>query len=97
MKDRYRGKNYPRQRPTRYDSSPKKQPPPVETVAETYYYKKQMDARTEMVIVLRDGEEIEGVIEWYDKNALKITRHDAPNILLLKQNIKYLYKAEERD
>lgn len=96
MKDKYK-KNYSQQRSSRYGSSQKKQPPSVETLAETYYYKKQMDAKTEMVIVLQDGEEIEGTIEWYDKGALKVNRSDAPNILLLKHNIKYLFKADELD
>lgn len=75
----------------------KKKTPPVETNAETYYYKKQIDARTLMVIVLTDGEEVEGTIEWYDLDALKINREDAPNILLPKHNIKYMYKAEDRE
>ena len=100
MKDKYRGKSYAPPRTSKYDSSggaSKKQPPPVETVAETYYYKKQIDARTEMVFVLTDGEEIEGTIDWYDRHALKISRENAPNILLLKQHIKYLFKAEERE
>ncbi len=74
----------------------KKTPPPVETNAETFYYKKQIDAHTEMVIVLSDGEEIVGTIEWYDLDALKVNRTDAPNILLLKHNIKYMYKAEDK-
>lgn len=71
-------------------------PPPSETNAETYYYKKQIDARTRMVIVLQDGEEIEGVIDWYDIDAIKIDREGAPKILLLKHNIKYMFKAEDR-
>ena len=75
----------------------KRQPPPQETNAELYYYKKQIDAHTQMVIVLHDDEEIEGTIEWYDKAALKVNRKDAPNILLLKHNIKYMYKLEDRD
>ena len=75
----------------------RKKIPPVETNAEIFYYKKQMDAHTLMVIVLRDGEEIEGTIEWYDRSALKVNRKDAPNLMLLKHNIKYMYKAEERD
>jgi host factor-I protein len=76
--------------------SRKKTPPPVETNAETFYYKKQIDAHTLMVIVLADGEEITGTIEWYDLDALKVNRTDAPNILLLKHNIKYMYKAEDK-
>jgi len=74
----------------------KRQPPPPETHAEIYYYKKQIDAHTQMVIVLLDGEEIEGTIEWYDRGALKINRRSAPNLLILKRNIKYMYKAEDR-
>ena len=75
----------------------KRQPPPIETNAEIFYYKKQIDAHTVMVIVLLDGEEIEGTIEWYDKGALKVNRKSAPNLLLLKHNIKYMYKADERE
>jgi hypothetical protein len=75
----------------------KRTPPPMETNAELFYYKKQIDAHTLMVIVLRDGEEIEGTIEWYDRGALKVNRKTAPNLLLLKRNIKYMYKADERD
>lgn len=77
-------------------AAPSRKPPPsAETNAETFYYKKQIDARTKMVFVLTDGEQIEGTIEWYDLDALKINRVGAPNILLLKHNIKYMYKAED--
>ncbi len=74
----------------------KRTPPPMETNAEIFYYKKQIDAHTPMVIVLLDGEEIEGTIEWYDRGALKVNRKSAPNLLLLKRNVKYMYKADER-
>jgi hypothetical protein len=74
----------------------KRMPPPMETNAELFYYKKQIDAHTPMVIVLLDGEEIEGTIEWYDRGALKVNRKSAPNLLLLKRNVKYMYKADER-
>ncbi|HLL72781.1 MAG TPA: hypothetical protein VK363_15165 [Pyrinomonadaceae bacterium] len=75
----------------------RKRIPPSETNAEIFYYKKQMDAHTQMVIVLNDGEEVVGTIEWYDRAALKINRKSEPNILLLKHNIKYMFKAEDRD
>jgi sRNA-binding regulator protein Hfq len=75
----------------------RKKIPPSETSAEIFYYKKQMDQHTLMVIVLVDGEEVEGTIEWYDRSALKINRKGAPNIMLLKHNIKYMFKAEDRD
>lgn len=88
----------PQQRPPHPSSIQvrKRQPPPMETHAEIYYYKKQIDAHTPMVLVLQDGEEIEGTIEWYDRGALKINRRSEPNLLILKRNIKYMFKAEER-
>ena len=92
-----RGERPPR--PTQQPSSvqvKKRIPPPNETNAEIFYYKKQIDAHTVMVIVLLDGEEIEGTIEWYDRGALKVNRKDAPNLLVLKRNIKYMFKADER-
>jgi hypothetical protein len=42
--------------------------PPEQTNAESFYYLKQMNSKTPMVVVLQDGEEIRGIIEWYDKN-----------------------------
>ncbi len=48
-----------------------------------------------MVILLKDGEELRGTIEWYDRVALKIHRSDLPNILLLKDNVKYMYKESD--
>ena len=71
-----------------------KKPVPTEhTNAENFYYVKQMQSKTPMVVVLRDGEEIQGTIEWYDKTCLKLNRDKEPNLLLYKPNIKYMYKA----
>jgi hypothetical protein len=69
--------------------------PPDVTNAEGNYYVKQMANRTRMVIVLKDGEELRGTIEWYDKSALKVHRPDAPNILLMKDCVKYMFKEDE--
>ncbi len=74
---------------------PQRKPtPPDQTNAENFYYIKQMQSKTQMIIVLKDGEELRGVIEWYDKASLKFNREGAPNLLLYKDNIKYMYKAE---
>ena len=74
----------------------RRQNPPDQTFAEEYYYLKQMASKTPMVIVLKDGEEVKGTIEWYDKEALKVHRFDAPNILLPKHSIRYMFKEEEQ-
>ena len=69
--------------------------PPEATGAENFYYLKQMSSRTPMVITLTDGEEIHGWIEWYDKTCLKVNREGAPNLLIQKHCIKYVFKQEE--
>jgi host factor-I protein len=73
----------------------KKPAPPEQTNAENFYYVKQMQSKTPMVLVLQDGEEIRGVIEWYDKSCLKVHRTSGPNLLIYKPSIKYLYKQDE--
>lgn len=69
--------------------------PPEQTNAENFYYLKQMSTKTPMVIVMTDGEEIRGWIEWYDRSCLKVNRDGAPNLLIQKHCIKYLYKQDE--
>jgi host factor-I protein len=78
--------------PARKDGQ-KKAVPPDQTNAENFYYIKQMQSKTPMTIVLKDGETLTGVIEWYDKGCLKVNRDEAPNLLIFKSNIKYMYKA----
>jgi sRNA-binding regulator protein Hfq len=69
--------------------------PPETTNAENFYYLKQMNSRTPMVVVMTDGEEIRGCIEWYDRNCVKLNRQGAPNLLIQKHWIKYMFKEEE--
>jgi sRNA-binding regulator protein Hfq len=43
-----------------------------------------MDNKTGMVVVLQDGEELRGSIEWYDRGCIKLHRSEGPNLLVLK-------------
>lgn len=77
--------------------------------AESFYFQKQVQARTPMVFVLEDGERIEGCIEWYDRYAIKVRcssssaqrlrgprgSEGGTRALIYKSSIKYLYKAGE--
>ena len=74
----------------------KKPVPPDQTNAENFYYVKQMQSKTPMVIVLTDGEIIRGIIEWYDRQCIKVHRVNEPNLLLYKPCIKYLYKENNQ-
>ncbi len=61
--------------------------------AELFYLQKQIQSQTPMVIVLEDGERIEGCIEWYDRQALKV--RGRTKMLVYKSAIKYMYKLGE--
>jgi sRNA-binding regulator protein Hfq len=58
--------------------------------AELFYLQKQIQSQTPMVLVLEGGEVIEGCIEWYDQNALKV--RGSARTLVYKSAIKYMYK-----
>ena len=73
----------------------RKQVPPEQTNAEEFYYLKQMAAKTPMVVILTNDEELRGWIEWYDKNAIKLNRQNGPNLLVPKHSIRYMFKEEE--
>ncbi len=73
----------------------RKQVPPAETNAEAFYYLKQMNSKTPIIVILKDGEKLRGVIEWYDRLCIKINRQGAPNLMVMKDCIKYMFKAEE--
>jgi host factor-I protein len=66
-----------------------------QTHAENFYYQKQVQSRTLMTVVLKNGETIQGTIEWYDKNCIKIHRTGKPNLLVYKPGIRYMHKSDE--
>ena len=84
-----RKKNFPTPLPFRF---------PAQTVngdapnrhAELFYLQKQIQSQTPMVIVLEDGERVDGCIEWYDRNSLKV--RGKTKTLVYKSAIKYMYK-----
>lgn len=61
--------------------------------AELFYLQKQIQSQTPMVIVLEDGERLQGQIEWYDRGVLKIRGRN--KVLIYKSAIKYMYKLGE--
>jgi sRNA-binding regulator protein Hfq len=61
--------------------------------AEAFYFQKQVQMQTPLVFVLEDGDQVEGVIEWYDRNVIKVK--NSGRVLIYKSSIKYLYKVGE--
>ena len=79
-------------------AGPRRRPaPPDQTSAEAFYYLKQMSNQTPMVVVLDDGEQLRGHIEWYDRNCIKVHQEEGANYLVFKHSIKYLFKQEEEE
>ena len=62
--------------------------------AEAFYFQKQMLQQTEMTVVLEDGEQLHGVIQWYDKCVVKL-RVGRNRVMVYKAGIKYLYKTSD--
>jgi sRNA-binding regulator protein Hfq len=80
----------------RTPGSPKKSAPAEQTHAENFYYQKQIQGKTPMVVVTRDGEQLRGIIEWYDKSCIKLNRSAGQsNLLIYKTAIRYMYKEGE--
>ena len=68
------------------------QPSPLHH-AELFYLQKQIQSQTPMVIVMEDGETVEGCIEWYDRHALKV--RGRTRMLIYKSAVKFMYKQGE--
>jgi len=82
----------------RTPSGTRKTPPAEQTHAENFYYQKQIHSKTPMVVVTRDGEKLRGIIEWYDKNCIKLIRGGGQtNLLVYKSAIRYMYKEGEEE
>jgi sRNA-binding regulator protein Hfq len=73
-----------------HGSGPNQEHEPPQRHAELFYLQKQIQSQTPMVLVLEDGELIEGCIEWYDRNVLKLRGRQ--KTLVYKSAIKYMYK-----
>ena len=77
------------------EAAHKRMHPPTDTFAESYYYLKQMNKKTPVAVVYTDGASVEGYIEWYDRNCIKLNREGAPNLLIYKTGIRCIYKVGE--
>lgn len=68
---------------------------PEQTFEEVKYLKHLIANETPVCIRLSSNEEVRGVIEFFDVNFIRVTRHQAPNLFLFKHDIKYLYEEPE--
>lgn len=69
-------------------------PPPYQTFKETYFLQELVDKKKKVRVRLFDNTEVSGVIEYYDKKLVRITRENEPNAFILKYQIKYIEVEE---
>lgn len=77
---------------TSVEMSKAKTKAPEQTFEEVKYLRRLIEQETPVRIRLSSNEEVDGIIEFYDANFIRVTRHDAPNLFLFKHDIKYLYE-----
>ena len=70
----------------------RKAPPPA-TGHEAEYLQQVKDARAKVVVRLADGQSVEGVVEYFDRDMVKITRPEGPHVFVRKSDIRYLEEA----
>ena len=54
------------------------------------YLKSLGEKQKPVSIKLADGEVVRGWIEYYDKNMVRLTREDQPNLFIFKHEIMYI-------
>ncbi|MGB9206449.1 MAG: Sm ribonucleo-like protein [Terriglobales bacterium] len=68
----------------------KRTPPPDETFEEAAYLNALGEKQKVVSLKLADGEVVQGWIEYYDKNMVRVTREDGPNLFIFKHEIVYI-------
>ena len=74
----------------------KRSVPPEETSEEAAYLKLLGEKQKPVSIKLADGEVVKGWIEYYDKNMVRLTREDQPNLFIFKHEIMYIAEDNKK-
>ena len=65
-------------------------PPPEDTFEEAAFLKALGEKQKLVSIKLMDGQFVQGWIEYYDRNMVRLTRQGAPNLFIFKHEIMYI-------
>ena len=66
---------------------------PEQTFEEVRYLKYLIENRIPVRVKLCEGEEVSGVIEYYDHTFIRLTREPEPNLFIYKHDIKYILEG----
>ena len=65
---------------------------PEQTFEEVNYLRHLIQDRIPVRVRLTGNQDVDGIIEFYDVNFIRLTRDGEPNLFLFKHDIKYLYE-----
>jgi len=71
-------------------------PPPGDTGQEALYLRSLSDRQVSVQVQLRDGETINGWIEYFDDGMIRITRDGHPNLFIYKHQIRTITESNRR-
>jgi len=71
----------------------RKPAPPETTSAEASYLVQAIESRARLTVHLVGGQVVEGILEFYDRDVLKLEPRRGPKLLVRRDKIKY-YRAE---
>ena len=71
-------------------------PPPGETGQESLYLRSLSERQVIVTVKLRDGETVRGWIEYFDDTMLRLTRENAPNLFIYKNQIRTISEVGRR-
>ena len=80
--------------PTNPDRPQRRSPPPDATGDEAAYLAKLREKRTVVAVELLDGTVFRGMIEYYDRDMLKVNRVDGlgPNVFVRKKYVRMMWE-----
>ena len=78
------------------DRAQRRTPPPDSTGDEAAYLAKLREQRTPIAVELLDGTVFRGVIEYYDRDMIKVNRLDGsgPNVFIRKKHVRIIWEDE---
>ena len=74
----------------------KKSPPPGDTGQESLYLRFLSEKQVPIMVKLRDGESVQGWIEYFDDKMIRLTRDGKANLFIYKHQIRTITENAKR-
>lgn len=71
-------------------------PPPGDTGQEALYLRSLSERQVNVRVQLRDGENVDGWIEYFDDGMIRVTREGLPNLFIYKHQIRTITELTRR-